>query len=245
MKRILLGGIGILGLFIAAPLSTASAADMAVKAPPAPAPTTPVFSWTGFYVGGQIGGAWGHDNGIIDPPDVFIPFNINASGGIGGFHAGYNYQVGQWVVGVEGSVDWAKLNKTFDVGICTVFCADATTKADTQGSIRGRVGIAVDRALFYATGGVAVAQITNTYDTTTAFGGGFASLSHERDGWTAGGGFDYAVTNNWSLLAEYRYSDFGTFIDRSSVAFFPATNVSRHFTENQLEAGVSVKLGGN
>jgi outer membrane immunogenic protein len=104
------------------------------------------------------------------------------------------------------------------------------------------VGIAVDRALFYATGGWAVARITNTYD-TTAFGGGFASLSHTRDGWTAGGGIDYAVTNNWSLLAEYRYSDFGTFIDRSAVAFFPATTVSRHFTENQLEGGVSYKFG--
>lgn len=238
MKLVLLGVIGISGLLIAAPLSTASAADMPLKAPP-PAPT-PVFSWTGFYVGGQIGGAWGHDNGIVDPPDVFIPFNINANDGMAGFHAGYNYQVNQWVFGLEGSVDWSRLNNTFTV--CPLFCSTATTKADTQGSVRGRVGIAVDRALFYATGGLAVARITNTYD-TTAFGGGFASLSHTRDGWTAGGGIDYAVTNNWSLLAEYRYSDFGTYHDGlPAAAFFPVSNVSHHFTENQLLVGVSVKL---
>jgi outer membrane immunogenic protein len=246
MKRIFLGIIGISGLLIAAPLSTASAADMPLKAPPAP--PAPAFSWTGFYIGGQVGGASGHDNasianpGIPFPPPIFIPFTVNTNGAMGGFHAGYNYQVSQWVFGLEASVDWTRLDKTFIVGICPLFCGTATTKADTQGSVRGRVGIAVDRALFYATGGWAVARITNTYD-TTAFGGGFASLSHTRDGWTAGGGIDYAVTNNWSLLAEYRYSDFGTFIDTSAVAFFPATTVSRHFTENQLEGGVSYKFG--
>jgi outer membrane immunogenic protein len=246
MKRISLSIIGISGLLIAAPLSTASAADMALKAPPPP--PAPMFSWTGFYVGAQAGAAWGRDNASIDnpgipfPPPVFIPFTMNTSGGMGGFHAGYNYQVSQWVFGLEGSVDWTKLERTSNIGICPLFCGTFNTKADTQGSIRGRVGVAVDRALFYATGGLAVAKITNTYD-TTAFGGGFASISHTRDGWTAGGGIDYAVTNNWSLLAEYRYSDFGTFIDRSSVAFFPLTNVNRHFTESQAEGGVSYKFG--
>ncbi|HWX82136.1 MAG TPA: hypothetical protein VNZ48_00940, partial [Xanthobacteraceae bacterium] len=84
MKRISLSIIGISGLLIAAPLSTASAADMALKAPP-PAPA-PIFSWTGFYIGGQVGAAWGRDNGNIDnpgipfPPPIFIPFTINTSG---------------------------------------------------------------------------------------------------------------------------------------------------------------------
>ena len=64
MKRILLSIIGISGLLIAAPLSTASAADMALKAPPPP--PAPIFSWTGFYVGAQVGGAWGHDNASIE-----------------------------------------------------------------------------------------------------------------------------------------------------------------------------------
>src|ERR1700689_2977779 len=107
MQRISLGIIGITALLIAAPLSTASAADMPLKAPPAPPP--PVFSWTGFYVGAQVGGAWGHDHASIQnpgPPPVCIPFTVNTSGGMGGFHAGYNYQVSQWVFGLEGSIDW-------------------------------------------------------------------------------------------------------------------------------------------
>src|SRR6202795_2705676 len=141
MKRISLSIIGISGLLIAAPLSTANAADMALKAPPPP--PAPIFSWTGFYVGAQAGGAWGRDNGSIVNPGipvaVFSPFTVDTSGGMGGFHAGYNYQVSQWVFGLEGSVDWTRLDKTFTVGICPLFCGTATPKADTQASILWRV----------------------------------------------------------------------------------------------------------
>ena len=114
-----------------------------------------------------------------------------------------------------------------------------------QSSVRGRLGVVYGRALFYATGGVAVAEIINTYD-TRAFGGGYASLSDQRVGWTVGGGIDYALTYNWSLRAEYRYSDFGSFIDKSSIlsggAFFPNTNLNRHLTPNQAQAGFSYKF---
>jgi outer membrane immunogenic protein len=248
MKRVLLGVIGISGLLIAAPLSNANAADMPLKAPP-PAAAAPVFSWTGLYFGAQAGGVWGHDSGNITnpgipfPPPIFVPFTFTTQSAMGGLHAGYNLQISQWVFGVEGSIDWMNLNKASMVGICPLFCGAATTKSDYQASVRGRVGIAFDRALIYGTGGVAMANITNTYD-TTAFGGGFASISRQRDGWTAGGGIDYAVTNNWSLLAEYRYSDFGSYADKSSVAFFPATNVNHHLTESQAEVGISYKVGG-
>jgi outer membrane immunogenic protein len=244
MKRILLGVIGISGLLITAPLSTASAADMALKAPP-PA-VTPAFSWTGIYFGGQIGGVWGHDSAAIVNPGIPVainlPFTVTTQSLMGGLHAGYNLQVSQWVFGVEGSVDWLNLNKSYMVGICPLFCAAATTNSNVQASVRGRVGIAFDRALFYGTGGLAVAEITNTYN-TTAFGGGFASISRQRDGWTAGGGIAYAVTNNLSLRVEYRYSDFGSYTDKSSIAFFPATNLNHHLTESQAEAGISYKIG--
>ena len=116
------------------------AADMPVKAPVYKSLVAVPYNWTGFYVGGQIGGAWGRDNasianpGIPFPPPIFIPFTVNTSGGMGGFHAGYNYQVSQWVFGLEGSVDWTKLDKTFIFGICPLFCGTATTKSDWQGS---------------------------------------------------------------------------------------------------------------
>jgi outer membrane immunogenic protein len=124
-----------------------------------------------------------------------------------------------------------------------LFCGNATTKSDWQGSARGRVGWAFNQILLYATGGWAFAHITNTYD-TTAFGGGFASISGTRSGWTVGGGAEYALNKNWSLRAEYRYSDFGNVADQSSIAFFPATRVNRHITESQVQAGFSYKFDG-
>jgi outer membrane immunogenic protein len=239
MKKLLLGSIALVALSAGSP---ALAADMPVKARVAPPP--PIFTWTGFYVGAQIGGVWARDNASIENPGIpvaiFLPFTVKADGVIGGAHAGFNVQVNQWVFGLEGSIDGTSLRKSFTVGICPLFCGEATTKSDIQGSVRGRLGVAFDRTLLYATGGAAIATITNTYD-TTPFGGGFASIETTRVGWTVGGGLQYAVTDNWSVRGEYRYSDFGRFIDKSNVAFFPATNLNRHLTENQFQVGFSYK----
>jgi outer membrane immunogenic protein len=242
LHRITMASAGLIAL-----AGSAFAADLPVKAPPMPAPP-PAYSWSGFYVGGQVGWARVNDDGSIVnpgipfPPPINIPFTVNTSGVIGGGHAGFNWQHGMWVFGLEGSVDGANLSKSFQVGICPLFCGAATTKIGLQESVRGRLGVAFDRVLIYGTGGVAFANITNTYD-TTAFGGGDASIGGVRTGWTAGAGFGFAVTNEWFLLAEYRHSDFGNVVDKSSVAFFPATNLNRHVTEDQVQLGVSLKLG--
>lgn len=239
MKKLLLGGIALVALGAG---NSALAADMAVKAL---APPLPVFTWTGIYIGAQVGYAWGHDNASIENPGlpvaIFLPFTVDTKSVIGGVHVGYNLQYSHWVFGLEGSVDWKNLNKTFVVGICPLFCGTSTFHSGVQGSIRGRLGVAFNQVLLYATGGVAIIGINNTYD-TTAFGGGFAGIDKTHVGWTIGGGIAYAVTNNWSVRAEYRYSDFGSFIDKSSVAFFPATNLNRHFTESQAQAGLSYKF---
>src|SRR5262249_26262242 len=157
-----------------------------LKAPPPPPP--PQFSWTGFYIGGQVGWARMHDDASIFNPGVPVainlPFTVETDGVIGGAHIGYNLQYGMWLLGVEGSVDGSDLKKSFTVGICPLFCGAATTEIGIQGSVRGRVGVVFDRVLLYATGGLAIADITNTYD-TTAFGGGFASIGGTRTGWTA------------------------------------------------------------
>jgi outer membrane immunogenic protein len=243
MKKLLLTTTALIAVAAA---GAASAADLPVKAPPMQPIVAPVYyNWTGFYIGGQVGEVRAHDDASIQNPGVpvaiFLPFTVDMSSVIGGVHAGYNQQFGWFVIGVEGSVDGANLQKTFTVGICPLFCGTATTKLDVQGSVRGRVGVAFDRVLIYATGGFATTTITNTYD-TTAFGGGFASISTSRTGPTAGGGIQYAVTNNLSVRGEYRHTDFGSFIDKSSVAFFPATNLNRHITENQAQVGLSYKF---
>lgn len=240
LHRMLMASVAIVAL-----TGSVFAADMPVKARPLP-PPVPVFSWTGFYIGGQIGWARAHDDASIVNPGIPVainlPFTVDMDGVIGGAHVGYNLQINRWVLGIEGTVDGSNLNKSFVVGVCPLFCGNATTDIGIQGSVRGRLGVAFDRVLLYGTGGVAIADITNTYD-TTAFGGGFARIGGTRVGWTAGGGIAYAVTNNWSVRGEYRFSDFGKVVDKSNVAFFPATDLNRHVTQNQVQVGFSYRIG--
>jgi outer membrane immunogenic protein len=255
LRGTLLASVGAMAL-----TGAALAADLPSRGPPpvflAP---PPVFTWTGVYLGGQIGYAWANDPSDvvffappppplppITPPTIGNPFGYSPQGVIGGAHIGYNLQIQQWVIGLEGSVDGTSLSRSvfepvsgFTVG----------TRSDVQGSIRGRAGIAFDRVLLYATGGVAFAGITDNYtDVTgvvTGSPGATSSFSKTRVGWTVGGGLEYAVTNNWSVRAEYRYSDFGRYTDFPLAAFVPAGGtlfVRHHLTENQVQAGFSYKF---
>lgn len=256
LKRILaaLGGT-------ASAVAIAGPAFAAEPLPPPPPPPVPIFTWTGVYIGVQIGGVWARDsatllnpgsgpgvqnvNGVLIPfaiPAVNFPFTVNESGVIGGGHIGYDVQINQLVLGVEGSVDGTSMSKSQHISaIPRLFEADLTTRSDIQGSIRGRLGIAFDRVLLYGTGGVAFAGIRDSYN-TVAFGGGVFDNARSRTGWTAGGGFAYAFTNNWSIGAEYRYSDFGHFSDASNIAFFSLSRVDRHLIENQVEGRLSYKF---
>ncbi len=222
IRKLLLASVGAVAL-----AGSAVAADLPSRAPPPVyVPPVPIFTWTGVYLGGQIGYAWGNNN--ITWGDTYGnwgSFNEQGNGVIGGAHVGYNLQLGQWVVGLEGDVDGSSISHNNNtqsfyapyVG-AYVTGVNYTTSAGVQGSIRGRVGVAWDRVLLYGTGGVAFAGVNaniNTpgfvYGTSNAysFGGGYDSASSTRVGWTVGGGIEYAVTNNWSVRAEYRYADFG------------------------------------
>ncbi|WP_158808288.1 outer membrane protein [Beijerinckia sp. L45] len=237
IRKLLLSSVA-----LAALSGTAFAADLpSRRAPPVYAPPPiPVFSWTGFYIGGQVGYGFGRDNaGIV----ATGPFSSSPNGIIGGGHVGYNFSTQSLplfggvfgtggVIGVEGDVDGSDYRRT----VALAGPDAAVIRNNIQGSIRGRLGFAVDRALFYATGGAAFADFRTNY---TTFLGGNDSLSHTRVGWTVGGGVEYAVTNNWSLRAEYRYSDFGSFTDLSP-AFFSA--VRHHETEQRAQVGFSYKF---
>ncbi|MFZ0494769.1 MAG: outer membrane protein [Methylocella sp.] len=238
---------------IAAP---AFAADLGP--PPVYLPPPPIFTWTGLYLGGQIGYAWARDNGSINnpvpgipglPSSIFLPFTLNPNGVIGGAHVGFNYQIPGWnwfsssgvVVGLEGDVDGTSLSQTQVVGAFPPFFQGILkTQTPVQGSIRARLGVAFDRVLVYATGGAAFADFTNFYNTLPL--GGLDQITSTRSGWTVGGGLEYAVTNNWSVRAEYRYSDFGSRNDFSPIALFPNSFVRHHLTENQVQAGFSYKF---
>lgn len=258
LRKVLLASAGVIAL-----ASQAFAADLPSRAPPPVyVPPVPIFTWTGVYLGGQIGYAWGTQRanvfapeltavgGVLVAPGSQVFNSYSAEGVIGGAHVGYLYQVNQWVLGIEGSVDGTSISKTFVPGtvlypgvFANPFGLTYTTSVPIEGSIRGRIGVAWDRVLLYATGGVAFAGVNASINSPF----GSVSASTTRVGWTVGGGAEYAVTNNWSVYAEYRYSDFGSNSNNLGQAFnftpfglnAPSAIVNRHFTQNQVQVGFS------
>ncbi|MCZ7929562.1 porin family protein [Agrobacterium tumefaciens] len=175
--------------------STAMAADAVSEVPAAPvADVAPAFSWTGFTIGVQGGYNW--NNQDIEISGTAGSFSEDFDGGILGGFVGYNYDFGNsWVVGLEADFDknWAD-NTAFDGALTYGF--------DWQGSVRGRVGYAFDRALVYGTAGWAYAR-------GYADVAGFGEEKETFNGYTLGVGLDYAFTDNVFARLEYRYTDFG------------------------------------
>jgi outer membrane immunogenic protein len=213
MRRLalaLLAGTSLLGL-----ASVASAADLAVRKAPPPPPPPPIWSWSGFYIGAHVGGAWStvettfQDINIANV--VTIPIGIplsshNLNGVLGGVQAGFNWQVGVVVFGVEAQWSWTDQEGTAPCLI--VFSCN--TQTDWIGTLAGRIGVTADKALLYVKGGVAWSE--NTYSANLSILGInniiTTSLSDTRTGAMFGAGIEYAFTPNWSAKIEYNYIDF-------------------------------------
>jgi outer membrane immunogenic protein len=186
-----------------------SAADLPVKASYKAAVVAP-FSWTGCYVGGSAGlimqGTTATDidklfNAAGDTYSV-----TGRPGGLFGLNGGCNYQTGNVVLGLEADIALSSLDNTISVnsGFPVV-----SSKLSSLGTVRGRIGYAFDRALLYATGGLAYGHVkNNAYDVTDP--GYSSSTSGTRTGWTAGGGLEYAFMPHWTVRAEALYVDLGT-----------------------------------
>ncbi len=193
----------------------------ATKAPTIAA--NPIFSWTGFYVGGHVGGGFAKSDWTDTVPNA----NLKPSGILGGGQIGYNYQVNNFVLGVEGEGTWADLNDNVS-GCFYDATQSCSTKATGFATLTGRLGFTLDRALFYAKGGAAWGHFK--YENPDPNGPSpdyFASAT--RSGWTVGAGVEYALANNWSVKLEYDYLDFGaknlTFT--GTVDAFPQTITDR------------------
>lgn len=194
-----------------AAVSTAAAADlrqpMYTKAPP-PAPV--LFSWTGFYIGANVGGKWlssTHDD--VTAGGTTVTFGDNDSSWIAGGQLGYNWQIGQWVLGIEGDIDAQDFNRTRVVGTAfgPFIAGDSfTVESKWQASLRGRIGYTWDRVLLYVTGGGAWTQAKGTVGLV-----GIGTFTDDRtvSGGTVGGGIEYAFTNNVSLGVEGRWTFYG------------------------------------
>jgi outer membrane immunogenic protein len=226
VKQSFLAGCVAVGVLVAAPC--AQAADLSVaplyKAPP-PSEYTQAYNWTGFYLGLNGGGGWGdsHWQGIG---------RADLSGGMVGGTAGYNWQFGQAVLGLEGDMDWSHLSGTNNSALCPG--GSCTTSDSWLSTVRGRVGYAFDRFLPYVTGGLATGDIRAA---TPGLPGGTSTNA----GWTVGGGVEVALPGNWSAKAEYLHVDLGAFNCGVDCGGAPNENVSMH--DNVFRAGVNYHFG--
>ena len=226
MKKLLLAGVGVLVLGIA----SASAADLprrqVVMPAQAPIYVTPVYTWTGFYVGINGGGGWGKS----DWSNVFGAADAKLSGGLIGGTIGYNYQVGQAVFGVEGDLDWSNIKGGTSSGICTGTVCN--TRNSWLSTARGRIGFAADRFMPYVTGGAAFGDIK-------ADAAGFGSETKTRTGWTVGGGLEAAINGPWTAKIEYLYVDLGKGSCGAAVCGVP-TDVD--FKAHVVRAGLNYRF---
>ncbi len=222
--------ISIIALVPAIVLWTAAApaADLSVapiyKAPPLVA--APAYNWSGFYIGANGGGGWSSSNWSGAG-------STNGSGALVGGTAGLNWQTGRAVFGLEGDIDWANIKGTNTSATCPAGC---TIQNDWLSTVRGRAGYAFDRILPYVTGGLAVGDIKATTP-------GFAGTSTTNAGWTAGGGLEFALTNNWTAKAEYLHVDLGNMNCGFNCGVAANNNVSMR--EDVVRGGLNFKFGGN
>jgi outer membrane immunogenic protein len=175
------------------------------KAPPA----APVIdsSWTGWYGGVQGGGAFG--NTQFEQPNIAYSSKWKNNGVIGGVHFGYNYQIQQFLIGVQADGDVLSVAGTGGGGNPAFTNSNVTSHHDWLASIGGRLGyIYKNNILLYAIGGYsAIDAQSATYSAGVQNG----QISTSYNGYNVGGGVEYAFTRNWSANLEYRYYDFSKF----------------------------------
>jgi outer membrane immunogenic protein len=221
--------------------ASASAADLAARPyTKAPAPIAAVYNWTGFYIGAQVGYAWGDSSTrefvtATGLPTGFIR-DFNADGFVGGGHIGYNWQFGQFVFGLEGDLEGADVKGGYRLANLN----GTDFRIDAQASIRGRLGVAFNNSLLYVTGGAAWADMDHTYVFANTL---FETVSTTRTGWTVGAGWEYGFTPNWSARIEYRYTDFGSFRNASTFSF-PGFSYEHDPVFHTVRGGISYRFGG-
>ncbi|MBR1148150.1 outer membrane protein [Bradyrhizobium sp. AUGA SZCCT0431] len=221
---------------------SAMGADLPARMEPvAPIAYVPAFSWSGFYLGGELG--WIQTNPEYSTGALLLgaPFLVTSgsdkNGLTYGILGGYNYQMGQLVVGIEADFQGWTVGEIRYTAITGDFL---TAHSKWGGSIRGRLGYAADRALLYVTGGAAfVSNETSIPFTGISIGG-----EDTRVGWTAGAGLDYAFTNNWFTGLEYRYSQYQakSFVYPIPILGLGLVGFKQELSNNQVTARVGYKF---
>jgi outer membrane immunogenic protein len=261
MKLRVLGAIALAALTTA----PATAADVQMPAPvyypPAPV-VVAIPVWDGLYFGANIGGHWAKDAITTTTSvanygagaatlDALSPVSITTKGAIAGVQAGYNFQFGKFVVGLETDVNWLAGTNTRTLLVPGLARAALVSLSNSpQGSVlvtvRPRFGITFDAALAYVTGGLAFETVKST-DAVLVNAIETTNDSNSHTGWTFGGGLEYALPKGWSAKAEYLYVSVGIFDTVvgcvSSAAFTcvaaPDVVVHHKYTDNIFRVGVN------
>jgi outer membrane immunogenic protein len=240
----------------------ASAADLPRKSV-APVFVPPAFTWAGFYVGVNAGYGWADFKRTATPGTGFNlgpagnatiasigTQTFKADGFTGGVQAGYNWQFGSFVLGIEADFNYIDAKRSFGP-VLTVPTFPFNTYANTSklewfGTVRPRLGVAFDRLLVYATGGLIYGSVKVTDQYVFLVGRGLGgSSSSTRFGYTVGAGLEYAVTNNLTVKAEYLFGDLGktTYVHGTLPAFADAGFTHQNKTTlNVVRAGVNYKF---
>ncbi len=206
--------------------ASAGAADLPAAAPIVKAFPAPVFTWTGFYIGANAGFGWATGDLTVNG----VSGSGNMNGAIAGGQLGYNWQTGNIVWGVEADGQWSGQKATSsEVGLTE------TDKVQWFSTVRGRVGYAADRWLFYVTGGGAFVDFKSDV-TITNFG--TATWKESRFGWTVGGGIENAIDNHWSWKIEYLFIDTGSF----STNVFGVVPATASLRDNIVRGGINYRF---
>jgi outer membrane immunogenic protein len=237
MKKILLAAaVAALGS------SSAYAADLQArpytKAPPAY--VAPVYNWTGFYIGGFVGGAFNGSNGFSSD---FAPGTLASSNRdsafFGGGTAGFNYQFApNWVAGIEG--DFGGLSSGSRTFTDTVGGGVIRDRNDWLASVTGRLGYTWGPGLVYVKGGAAFRDSGISALNLTP--GDIVATSRDNTGYTIGGGLEYMFAPAWSAKIEYQYYNFGTTNVNAFLApgAFPSgTAISYRDDSHTVKAGIN------
>lgn len=208
--------------------TSAFAADAVFASDPVPAAVAqvPAYAWSGAYVGLNAGYGFGKakfEYTDFDESEDSEVNSLNGNGFLGGLQAGYNWQSGSFVYGIESDIQYSDIKAKEDF--------EGAAKIDWFGTTRARVGFApADRVLAYATGGVAYGKLR--LDTW------LFDISKTKIGWTVGAGVEYAIDSNWSLKTEYLYTDLGkwTFAESDS------DRNAMSFNFHTVRAGVNYKF---
>jgi outer membrane immunogenic protein len=229
MKRLWLMGATTISL-ISTTLS-GSAADM--RRPMAPPPPMPVYNWTGFYLGGNLGGAWA--SGTLSDSFTGGSVRANRSGFIGGGQLGYNFQNGNFVYGAEWVFDGTSLDASGSAGRFT-----ASAKTNWVTTLAARFGWASNNWLWYGKAGGG--WVNNEATVTNVFNGAQVTGSNTNGGWLLGVGIEYAFAQKWTAKLEYDHLGLDTWTLNSTVFAPNADQLSVERKIDMLTVGLNYKF---